>query len=77
VLELRVCHRVLYSVYKSVLDNVGGSGIVAKMVRKVSLLQYVDDLVIYASGFIVQRIRESLQKSLDAVSVFYPIWAFP
>jgi hypothetical protein len=33
--------------------------------------------LIYTSGFIVQRIRESLQKSLDAVSVFYPIWAFP
>jgi hypothetical protein len=40
------------------------------MVRGVSLLQYADDLVIYASGFIVQRIHESLQKSFDAVSVF-------
>jgi hypothetical protein len=60
------------SVLSPLLYNVG---IDAQMVRGVSLLQYADDLVIYASGFIVQRIRESLQKSLDAVSVFYPIWA--
>jgi hypothetical protein len=50
--------------------NVGGSGIDAQMVRRVSLLQYADDLVIYASEFIVQQIRASLQNSLDAVSVF-------
>jgi predicted membrane-bound mannosyltransferase len=40
------------------------------MVRGVSLLQYADYPVIFASGIIVQRICESLQKSLDAVSVF-------
>jgi hypothetical protein len=59
------------SVLSPLLYNVGGSGIDAQMVRGMSLLQYADDLVIYASGFIVQRIRESLQKSLDAVSVFF------
>jgi Reverse transcriptase (RNA-dependent DNA polymerase) len=58
------------SVLSPFLYNVGGSGIDVQMVRGVSLLQYADDLVIYASGFIVQRIHESLQKSLDAVSVF-------
>jgi hypothetical protein len=42
--------------------NVGGSEIDAQMVRGVSLLQNADDFVIYASGFIVQRICESLQK---------------
>jgi hypothetical protein len=42
------------SVISSLLYNVGGSGIDAQMVRGVSLLQYADDLVIYASGFIVQ-----------------------
>jgi hypothetical protein len=58
--------------------NVGGSAVDAQKVRGVSLLQYADYLVIYASGFIVQRIYESLQKSLDAVSAFfYPIWPFP
>jgi hypothetical protein len=65
------------SVLSPLLYNVGGSGIDAQIVRGVSLLQYADDLVIYASGFIVQRICESLQKSFDGVSVFYPIWAFP
>jgi hypothetical protein len=58
------------SVSSPLLSNVGGSGIDAQMVREVSLLQYADDLVIYASGFIVQRVRESLLKSLDAVGVF-------
>jgi hypothetical protein len=58
------------SILSLLLYNVGGSGIDAQMVRGVSLLQYADDLVKYASVFIVQRIRESLQKSLDAVSVF-------
>jgi hypothetical protein len=59
------------SVLSPLLFIVGGPGIDVQMVRGVSLLQYADDLVIYASRFIVQRIRESLQKSLDAVSVFF------
>jgi hypothetical protein len=60
------------SVLSPLLYIVGGSGIDAQMMRGVSLLQYADDLVIYASGLIVQLIRESLQKSLDAsVSVFF------
>jgi hypothetical protein len=66
------------SVLSPFLYNVCGSEIEAQMVRGVSLLQYADDLVIYASGFIVQQTRESMQKSLGAVSVFFnPIWAFP
>jgi hypothetical protein len=48
------------SVSSPLLYNVGGSLIDAQMLRGVSLLQYADDLVIYGSGFIVQRIRESL-----------------
>jgi hypothetical protein len=48
------------SVLSPLLYNVVLSGIDAQMVRGVSLLQYAEDLVIYASGFIVQRIRELL-----------------
>jgi hypothetical protein len=59
------------SVLSPLLYNVGGSGIDAQLVIGVSLLQYADDLVIYASRLIVQRIREYLQKSLDAISVFF------
>jgi hypothetical protein len=42
------------SVLSPLLYNVGGSGNDAQIVRGVLLLQYADDLVIYASGFIVQ-----------------------
>jgi hypothetical protein len=59
------------SVLSPLLYNVGGLGIDAQMVRGVSLLQYADDLVIYASEF------ASLYRSHLMQSAFYPIWAFP
>jgi hypothetical protein len=65
------------SVLNPLLYNVGGSGIDAQMVRGVSLLQYADDLVIYASGFISSEFASLFRSHLMQSAFFYPIWAFP
>jgi hypothetical protein len=54
----------------SLLYNVGGAGIDWRLTSGISVLQYTDNFVIYASGNVLQRVRESLQQSLDLVDIF-------
>jgi hypothetical protein len=49
--------------------NVGGAEIDSRLTRGVSTLQYADDIVIYASENILQRVQKSLQESLNSVDV--------
>jgi hypothetical protein len=53
--------------------KLGGAEIDFRMTREVLKLQYADDIVIFASGAMLQRVQELLQESLNLVDIFYPI----
>jgi retron-type reverse transcriptase len=59
------------SVLSPLLYNIGGTEIDSRLTRGVLILQYADDIVIYASGNIFQRILKLLQGSLNSVDVFF------
>jgi hypothetical protein len=53
--------------------NLGRAEIDFRMTREVLKLQYADDIVIFASGAMLQRVQELLQESLNLVDILYPI----